>query len=163
MFWVDFNFGFLSVVVTCQVEGATAVNDMLATLTCHMHTYTLEMKYGSVEEVRDLFSMPLNEESYALLSSVVFLEFSPLEMLEKLCYHIFGSKLKVLHLEPEGCKAKKHSKVSHEGPFHTTGRHCYEFSVVWVAITNVDDIIYEETTGKPSKCLHLSLRHWMDA
>ncbi|XP_045107024.1 uncharacterized protein LOC123501970 isoform X2 [Portunus trituberculatus] len=122
MFWVDFNFGFLSVVVTCQVEGATAVNDMweclflypdqvqLATLTCHMHTYTLEMKYGSVEEVRDLFSMPLNEESYALLSSVVFLEFSPLEMLEKLCYHIFGSKLKVLHLEPEGCKAKKHSK-----------------------------------------------------
>ena len=49
-------------------------------------------------------------------------------------------------------------------PFHTTGkcttgRHCYQLSVVWVAITSLDDVIDEETTGKPLKYPCPLLRH----
>lgn len=52
-------------------------------------------------------------------------------------------------------------------PIHTAGkcmagRHCYQFCVR-MAVTSVDDVIDEKTTGKPSKCpcLCLLLRHWI--
>ena len=53
-------------------------------------------------------------------------------------------------------------------PLHTTGkctagRQCYQLSVVWVAITSLDDVIDEETAGKPSKCPCPLLRHCMAA
>ncbi|XP_063884287.1 uncharacterized protein LOC135113143 isoform X2 [Scylla paramamosain] len=122
MFWVDFNLGYPSVLVTCQLEGQAEVNNLWEclflipeevqriTLTRHMHTYTLEIEYSSVEEVEDLFSSPLSRESRALLSNLVFFEFSPLQILEEVCTHIFRSKLMVINLEPKGWKVNEQGK-----------------------------------------------------
>lgn len=65
------------------------------TLTRRMHSYTLEVQYDSLSMVEGLFTSPLTTDNHALLSTLVFFEFSPQPLLEKLCSHLFGDKLTV--------------------------------------------------------------------
>ncbi|XP_050730017.1 uncharacterized protein LOC127005267 [Eriocheir sinensis] len=120
-FWIDFNLGTSSILILCQVESTAQPSDpweCLAigceevagvSLTLRMHSYTLELEYDDFNKVEDLFSSPLNSDSHALLSTVVFFEFPPQPLLERLCVHLFGDKLTVNKLEPKGWRGSVNS------------------------------------------------------
>nr|XP_053635554.1 uncharacterized protein LOC128690837 [Cherax quadricarinatus] len=117
-FWIDFNLGNNTILLLCRKpynseadsfvelpwESLTLEEEDMktVTLTRTIHVYSLEIVMKKLDTVLDLFVSPLSQESRCLLSETFLLEFSPLEILERLCTHMFGEKFKVVLLEPEG-------------------------------------------------------------
>ncbi|XP_071524401.1 uncharacterized protein [Panulirus ornatus] len=117
-FWVDFNLGSETILLLCQKPvnpGAESTQDppweslvlypqdvQKVTLTRTVQVYTLEIFMVNVESVTDMFASPLSQQSRLLLSQRFFIEFAPQETLERVCAVIYGEKLRVVVLEPEG-------------------------------------------------------------